>query len=134
MDRSYVHLWLPAHSSLTTAFEAVERAVRSAPGWAAALGDQARHDGYRVWRHGDSGVALLAVAVGLDPLVLSIGRGPPAGRGGDRALRDAVAALRRAVPALGGREVADWELLPLVRQAQERMEWRALAEARGATA
>jgi hypothetical protein len=132
MDRSYLHLCLPAQDSLAAAFEAVGRAVCAMPGWATAAGN----DGYRAWRHGGSGAALLAVAVGLDPVVLSVGRGPSSRGAGEpaTATRDAVAAVRRAVPALGAREVADWELLPLVRQAQERLEWRARAEARGGTA
>src|SRR6266508_455172 len=109
MDRSYLHLCLPAQDSLAAAFEAVGRAVCAMPGWATAAGN----DGYRAWRHGGSGAALLAVAVGLDPVVLSVGRG---------------------ASSRGAREVADWELLPLVRQAQERLEWRARAEARGGTA
>jgi ribosomal protein L40E len=138
MDRAYLHVWLPAQRSLATAFQAVEGAVASVPGWAPAIGDGGGNDGYRVWRHRDTGAALLAVAVGLDPLVLSIGQGTAEGDdlgGGESgaaraALRDAVAAVRRGAPAFGGREVSDAGLLPLVRQARERLEWRVAAEAR----
>jgi ribosomal protein L40E len=137
MDRSYLHIWLPVQRSLATAFQAVEGAVASVPGWAPAIGEGGGNDGYRVWRHRDTGAALLAVAVGLDPLVLSIGQGsadgdPGGGESGAAwaALRDAVAAVRRGAPAFGGREVGDAGLLPLVRQARERLEWRAAAEAR----
>jgi hypothetical protein len=130
MDVSYLHICLPAQGSPAAAFDAVGRAVRAMPGWAAAPGDGAPDRGSRVWRHLESGTALLAVAVGLDPLVISIGRDPSARGGGERPAREAVATVRRAVPAIGGRVVADWELLALVRQAQERLEWRALAEAR----
>jgi hypothetical protein len=133
MDQSYLHLCVAAQGSLATAFEAVGRAVCAMPGWAAAAGEGSGDGGYRVWRHRESGAALLAVAVGLDPVVLSIGRDPATPGAGERAARAAVAAVRRAVPAIGGREVADWELLPLVRQAQERLEWRARAEAGGRT-
>ena len=130
MDVSYLHICLPAQGSPATAFDAVGRAVCAMPGWAVAPGDGAPDHGYRVWRHRDSGTALLAVAVGLDPLVISIGRDPSGRGGGEQAAREAVATVRQAAPALGGRVVADWELLPLVRQAQERLEWRVRAEAR----
>jgi ribosomal protein L40E len=135
-DRSHVHVWLPAQGPLAAELGAVERVIRAIPGWAAAIGNGEGNDGYRVWRHSDSGAVLLAVAVGLDPLVISIGQAPDvaAQASGEwaagRTVREAVAAVRRAVPGLGGREVADWELLPLVRQARERLEWRVRAEAR----
>jgi hypothetical protein len=145
--RRYVHFAFSGHVDIRAAMEVVDRAVVGLAGWAAepTAGADA---GFRSWRHRPSGVELLMVVAGFQPLLLSVGQrsdDPAVQSAGSpehvaavgRALRgqlavtgEALRAVAAAVAHLGGRPVRDAELLPLARRAQERFEWWVKAEHR----
>jgi hypothetical protein len=148
----YAHYVFTGPLPAATAMAAITRAVAALPGWrlSTAGGSAASPDvtGYQAFTHPDSGVELLAVIAGFQPLVVSVGQrsedlrvetgasAQDVARSG-AALRGQLAIVSRALKAaersareLGGRTVADAELLGLVRQAQERFEWWVAAERR----
>jgi hypothetical protein len=144
----YTHFVFSGHVGVRVAVDAVDRAVVGLPGWTADGSTAGVDAGFRSWRHQPSGVELLMVVAGFQPLLLSVGQrsdDPAVQSGGSpdnvaavgRALRGRLAvtgtalrAVGSAVGHLGGRSVRDAEFLPLARRAQERFEWWVQAEHR----
>jgi hypothetical protein len=148
----YAHFVFLGPVAAAAAMATISRAVTALPGWrlASAGGVATPPDvtGYQAFAHPDSGVELLAVIAGFQPLVLSVGqrsedlrvetrasaqdvaRSGAALRGQLATIARALKAVERSVRELGGRTVSDAELLGLVRQAQERFEWWVAAEHR----
>jgi len=147
IGQRYAHFAFSGHLDIRAAMEAIDQAVVGLPGWAAepTAGADA---GFRSWRHQPSGVELLMVVAGFQPLLLSVGQrsdDPAVQSAGSpenvaavgRTLRGQLAvtgaalrAVAAAVAHLGGRPVRDADLLPLARRAQERFEWWVKAEHR----
>jgi hypothetical protein len=104
--------------------------------------------GHATWTHHDTGLQLLLVVAGLRPLIVAVGQrrereaalgnaGPNDWAAAGRTLRSDLAvvgqALKRidvAYRTIGGRTVAEHQLLGLVRQAQEQSDWTVAAEHR----
>jgi hypothetical protein len=149
----YAHFVFPDPVAAGVASAAVHRAVTALPGWRASTAGSATEasaevTGYQAFVHPDTGVELLAVVAGFQPLVLSVGqrsedlrvsssagfqevaRSGTALRGQLATLARALKAVERSARELGGRTAGDAELLGLVRQAQERFEWWVAAEHR----
>jgi hypothetical protein len=149
--RRYAHFAFPGHVLPLPALQHVDQVIVSLPGWAATTSVSIGGNpvGYAGWRHRDTGVELLAVIAGFQPLIVSLGQRSddpelrvdawalPETIASGKALRNQLATIRRALVAvqravgqLGGRAVRDVELLGLVKQSQERFEWWVRAEHR----
>jgi hypothetical protein len=148
----YAHFVFAGPVAAAAAMAAIDRAVTSLPGWRLeSTGGFVRPPdvtGYQAFVHPDSGAELLAVIAGFQPLIVSVGqrsedlrvetgasvqdvaRSGTALRGQLATIARALKAVERSVRELGGRTVADAELLDLVKQAQERFEWWVAAEQR----
>jgi len=73
IGQRYAHFAFSGHLDIRAAMEAIDQAVVGLPGWAAepTAGADA---GFRSWRHQPSGVELLMVVAGFQPLLLSVGQ------------------------------------------------------------
>lgn len=128
--RRYAHLQFPGQVGIDAAVNQLERAIAALPGWQPVGHAGAATVGYQSWIHSRTGVELLAVVAGFQPLVVSVGQRSVGRRGRHGALSAALGSVERTVLAVGGRVVPDAELPGLVRQAEERFEWWVRAEHR----
>jgi len=110
----YAFYWFPDQVDPGTVLDRVQKLLRGTGEW-----NLARPGGssYRTWAHQPSGEEVAMVAAGLRPLVLSVST-RAGGDGEHHGLAVAFSAVEHVTAELGGRELPDGAVMPLVEQAQ----------------
>jgi hypothetical protein len=146
----YANFWLPDQVPPAMAIWQAQAAIGGRLGWHPNSPAQGAGDamGYATWTHRDTGLQLLLVLAGLRPLIVAVGQrkerevsldnaAPSDLAATGRTMRGDLAVVGQALKqidlayrTLGGRTVAEGQLLGLVRQAQEQSDRMVAAEHR----